>query len=349
KPLDEYRESNNKELAAILSITDDLLVNPRAATLYSEKQIPGELSRLVNQLLGKQMENDKLASYRIPDLDKIIRESRIHFEVQTIKWGKDGSESRSSSLMANLIGSVSVVIIYMFIMMYGAMVMQAVMEEKTNRIVEIMVSSVRPFDLLMGKIIGIGFVGLTQLILWGIVGSVLAGVVGVCFGISGGMQPGLSPGVDLSGFAGALSQLQSFNILEILFFFVVYFIGGYLLYGSFFAAIGSAVNSPEDTQQFMTPVMIVLIFSLYIGIFSIDNPDGPMALWCSLIPFTSPVVMLMRIPNVIPWWEKLLSVTFLYATAIVFVWISAKIYRVGILIYGKKPGFKELIKWISFR
>jgi ABC-2 type transport system permease protein len=340
RSLDEYRHSPDRELFAILSITDDLLLHPQAATLYSEKQIPGDLSHIVNRVLSKQMESDKLASYRIPDLDRMIRESRIHFEIPVVKWGKDGEESRSSPLVARLIGIVFNVIIYMFIMMYGGMVMQAVMEEKTGRVVEIMVSSVHPFDLMMGKIIGIGLVGLTQLAVWGILGGILLGVGGMMAGPDEGQQ---------QVFAALMVDLQSVNILETAFFFVVYFIGGYLLYGSFFAAIGSAINHPEDAQPFMAPVMILLIFALYIGIYSMDNPDGPVAWWCSFIPLTSPIVMLMRISNEIPLWEKILSVVLLYATATGFVRISAKIYRVGILIYGKKPSFGELMKWISFR
>ncbi|MDR2041175.1 MAG: ABC transporter permease [Tannerella sp.] len=348
RSLDEYRNSSDRELFAILSITDDLLHNPQAATIYSEKQIPGDLLRIVNRTLSKQMESDKLASYHIPDLDRIIRESRIHFEIPTLKWGKDGDESPSDSLTARLVGMVFNVIIYLFITMYGGMVMQAVMEEKTGRVVEIMVSSVHPFDLMMGKIIGIGLVGLTQLAAWGILGGILLGAGAMVAGLpDGGWQPDMVPPAE--GYASLVAGLQSVNILETGFFFVVYFIGGYLLYSSFFAAIGSAANHPEDAQPLMAPVIILLVFALYIGIYSMDNPDGPVAWCCSFIPLTSPIVMLMRISNEIPAWEKILSVVLLYVTAIGFVRISAKIYRVGILVYGKKPSFGELIKWISFR
>ena len=358
KSLEEYRASEQKELFAILNITDDLLDNPKAATLYSEKQIPGDLSRIVNQVLAKQMESDKMASFQIPDLDKIIQESRVQFQIQTIKWGKDGTESRSSGLIARLIGIFSTVIIYMFIMMYGAMVMQGVSEEKTNRIVEIMVSSVRPFSLMMGKVVGIGLVGLTQILLWGVLSIILLGTGGMFLGdLSGGtaaMQQGamMSPQMDTTELQQGLewlSILQSFNFGEIIFFFVVYFVGGYLLYASLFAAIGSAINSPEDAQRFMWPIMILLIFALYAGMYSAENPDGPLAFWCSLIPFTSPIVMLMRIPFEIPLWEKLVSVTLLFATSVSFIWLSAKIYRVGILMYGKKPEIKEMIKWVMYR
>lgn len=352
--LEEYRVSENKELFAVLNISDDLLENPQAATLYSEKQIPTDLSRLVNQVLTKQLESDKLASFQIPDLENIIKRSRVNFSIQTIKWGKDGTESSSSAAIAHMLGIFSTLAIYMFIMMYGSMVMQSVTEEKTSRIVEIMVSSVRPFDLMIGKIIGIGFVGITQIFLWGILLSIFSGIGGLF--LAGGMpvnemqttmamQPGMALPDELSWF----TQLQSFNFGEILLFFILFFIGGYLLYASIFAAIGSAVNAPEDSQQLMMPISILLIFGLYAGIYGINNPDGPLAFWCSMIPFTSPIVMIMRIPYEIPLWQKLTSVTLLYATAISLIWISAKIYRIGILMYGKKPRLKEIVKWITFK
>jgi len=362
KSLDEYRTEAQKDLFAILSISDDLLENPKAATLYSEKQIPGELSRLVNQVLVKQMEDDKLDSFQIPALKQIIDESRVQFQIQTIKWGKDGSEVSSSGTIAHIIGLFSTIIIYMFIMMYGAMVMQGVSEEKTNRIVEIMVSSVNPFNLMMGKVVGIGLVGLTQIILWGIlIGTfLLVGSSGLILGNLGESMDisTMQQGMALSQSANTIEfqegfewigQLHSFNFGEIIVFFIIFFVGGYLLYASLFAAIGSAINSPEDSQQFMAPIMVIMLFALYAGMYSADNPDGPLAFWCSIIPFTSPVVMLMRIPYEISLWEKLLSVVLLFATSISFIWLSAKIYRVGILMYGKKPNFKEMIKWIRYK
>lgn len=358
KTLDDYRRNSDKEIFAFLSITDDLLNNPKAATLYSEKQVPVELSRLVNQTLSKQLESEKLASFNIPNLKEIIRESKINFNVQTIKWSEDGQESTSSATVASVIGMVFTFIIYMFIMMYGAMVMQGVMEEKTNRIIEVMISSVRPFDLMMGKIIGISFVGLTQVFLWGIITTVLVSVGGLMF--SGGadmsaLQAGPQMGmVDTNALASSsgneiMGIINSINIAEIGISFIIYFIGGYMLYASIFAAIGSAVDSQEDTQQFMAPVTIFMIFALYAGIYSMENPDGPLAFWCSMIPFTSPIVMMVRIPFEIPLWEKLLSVSLLYASAIGIVWLSAKIYRVGILMYGKKPSIKEMVKWIKYK
>lgn len=362
KDVDNYRffdgkasapasQEEAKEVFATLKITDDLLEHPQAAALYSHKQIPEALSRTVNETLRKQIESDKIASYQIPRLEEIIRESQIRFQVQTIKLSDDGSESQSSVSLAYAIGILFTMTIYMFIIMYGSMVMQGVSEEKTNRIVEIMVSSVRPFDLMMGKIIGIGLVGLTQLFLWGILTMVGFTVIGLFFGAGAEAAVAMQQGGATA--AGEMSEwmakLQSFNFSEILFFFVVYFFGGYLLYASLFAAIGSVIDHPEDAQQFMTPVILILVFALYAGIYSIENPDGPLAFWCSMIPFTLPVVMMMRIPYEIPLWQTLLSVFLLFASAVGLTWFSGKIYRIGILMYGKKPNLKEIIRWISFK
>lgn len=362
KSLEAYRENPDKEIFAFLNITGDLLTNPKAATLYSEKQVPSELSRLVNQILSRQIADDKLASFQIPNLKEIIRESRVDFNIQTIKWGEDGSETASSATVASMIGGAFTMLIYMFILFYGAMVMQGVMEEKTNRIVEVMISSVRPFELMMGKIVGIGLVGLTQMFMWGIMTVAL--LIGASFLLGGGMNaeamssdlmtanPSMAtladPAVQSAGNEW-LQLLHTINFTEIGLFFIVYFIGGYMLYASMFAAIGSAVDSQEDTQQFVAPVTIFMVFALYAGIYSMENPDGPLAFWCSMIPFTSPIVMMVRIPFEIPLWEKMLSVLLLYVSFIGITWISAKIYRTGILMYGKKPSLKEMAKWIRYK
>ena len=358
--MDTYKQIPDKEIFAFLTITEDLLENPKAATLYSKKQIPADLSRLVNMTLKKQIESDKLATFNIPNLKEIIKESKINFNIQTIKWGDDGSEKQSSSVVASITGVIFTMLIYMFIMIYGAMVMQGVMEEKTNRIIEIMISSVKPFDLMMGKIIGIGFVGLTQVFLWAIMTLIL--ITGGSFLVGGGidnemLQSGMAlnanPNIAMMSTQQPsnewIEMLGTINFAEIGILFVVYFIGGYLLYSSLFAAIGSAVDSQEDTQQFMLPVTLLLVFALYAGIYSMENPDGPLAFWCSMIPFTSPIVMMVRMPFEVPLWQIVLSVGLLYICSIGFTWLSAKIYRVGILMYGKKPSIKEMIKWLRYK
>jgi ABC-2 type transport system permease protein len=352
-PVSELKESSSG-MFAFLEITDDLLKNPEAVTLYSEKQIPQDLKREVNRILSQYLEKEKRASFNIPDLDEIIENSRVHIDVQTIKWGKDGTAAGSSSEISSVIGMIFTFIIYMFIMMYGAMVMQGVMEEKTNRIVEVMISSVRPFDLMMGKIIGIGWVGLTQVFIWCILTVILLAIGGLFLGSGGGydlsaMPSGLSyNAAEMSSVVRMTSKLGSFNFIEIIIYFVLFFIGGYISYASLFAAIGSVVDTPDDSQQFMTPMMVFLMFAVYAGIYSVNNPDGPLAFWCSLIPFTSPIVMMVRIPYEIPFCQILFSLVLLYTSAIFLVWLSAKIYRVGILMYGKKPSFKEIARWLRY-
>lgn len=359
KSPDEYRKNPDKEIFAFLHITGDLLQNPDAAALFSEKQVPGELSRLVNQVLSRQLENEKLASFQIPNLKEIIRESQVTFQIQTIKWDNDGSEKASSTEMASMTGLFFTMIIYLFILFYGAMVMQGVMEEKTNRIVEVIISSVKPFELMMGKIIGIGCVGLTQVFIWAIMTGVLVGVGSSFFGMEtanemglAGMQGAGNPAGMTASSASASSLtdlLGGIHLAEIGGLFMLYFVGGYLLYASLFAAIGAAADSQEDTQQFVLPVSLFMVFALYAGIYSLENPDGPLAFWCSIIPFTSPIVMMVRLPFDVPIWEKLVSLALLYITATGIVWVSGKIYRTGILMYGKKNSLKEIFKWIRYR
>ena len=358
--MDSYRKDSDKAIYAFLSIDGDLLQNPKAAVLYSQKQIPMSIKAEVAGQLDEMLRDEKLASFNIPNLKEIIEESKVSCDVQTIKWEEDGSANTTSAEVASIAGFILTFLIYMFIIMYGAMVMQGVMEEKTNRIMEVMISSVRPFDLMMGKIIGIGMVGLTQVFLWAILTSVL--LAGALFLLGGDA----SQAVDMMA-ANQINQaavmtnpanpsvlklqeiLNSIQITQLSINFVLYFIGGYLMYASLFAAIGSAVDQQEDSSQFMTPMMVLMVFALYAGIYSVENPDGPLAFWCSLIPLTSPIVMMVRLPFDIPLWENLLSLALLFGTAVACVWVSGKIYRVGVLMYGKKPSLMEIIRWINYK
>ena len=359
KDMDKYRQMSEKEIFAFLNISDDLQKNPKNATLYSKKQIPADLSRLVNMTLKKQIESDKLATFNIPNLQEIIKESKVDFNIQTIKWGDDGSEKQSSSVVASITGVIFTMLIYMFILIYGGMVMQGVMEEKTNRIIEIMISSVKPFDLMMGKIIGIGFVGLTQVFLWAVMTFIL--ITGGTFFLGGGMESeilqssmALNTTPNMTAIAAQqhgnewIEMLHTINFTEIGILFIAYFIGGYLLYSSLFAAIGAAVDNETDSQQFLTPLSIILVIGLYIGFAAMKSPESPMVFWSSLIPFTSPIVMLVRIPFGVPTWEILPSMALLIVSFIFFTWLSGKIYRIGILMYGKKVTWKELYKWLKY-
>ena len=236
------------------------------------------------------------------------------------------------------------------------MIMNSVVEEKTNRIVEVIVSSCKPMELMMGKIIGVGLVGLTQFAIWVVLLSIGSVVLSLVAGpamvtdtsaMTAGMNLPGDSGMG-AGMAVEISKaLSSINWLSLLGNFVLYFIGGYLLYSSLFAGFGSAVDQASDSSQFTTPIILIMVIALYAGIACIENPSGPMAVWCSIIPFTSPIVMMVRLPFDVPWWQMLLSIVLLYATALLCIWISARIYRTGILLYGKKRSFKEVLKWIK--
>ena len=247
-------------------------------------------------------------------------------------------------------------LIMMFIIIYGNMVMRSVIEEKTNRIVEIIISSVKPFQLMMGKIIGTSLAGLLQFLIWTVIGLSLMFAASAFFGVNVGPTARVSPEMmhvaqqEFSGTAQLyIKEIWNLPIASILIGFVVYFIGGYFLYSSFYAAIGAAVDNQTDSQQFLSPIIMPLMLSVYIGFFTVINdPHGTIAVVFSMIPLTSPIVMLMRIPFGVPWWQIAISVSLLFATFFGVVWFAAKIYRVGILMYGKKPSWKELYKWLKY-
>ena len=361
----EMRAEESQPYAYVI-IKDNLLNNPKGMTIYSQKQITNSCESMITSQMEEFLKNEKLLSYNIPNIKQIIDDSDINLHVDTIRLEEDGAETQTSSEMVMVIGMAMTLIIYMFLMLYGGQVMSSVMQEKTNRIVEVMVSSVKPFELMIGKITSIGLVGLTQLGIWilFIIGIFLS--VGAIFSFSGGMDTanienmtavaGSMNGVDaaqLTGKMGAMQEIQnmlgSINLTQLLICFVLFFIGGYILYASLFAAIGSAVDNESDTQQFMVPTTFIIIFALYAGIFSAENPDGPLAMWCSMIPFTSPIVMMVRIPFGVSTWELIVSMIILYGSAIGLAWVAGRIYRVGILMYGKKPSYKEMIKWIRYK
>ncbi|MBR5470365.1 MAG: ABC transporter permease [Paludibacteraceae bacterium] len=330
----------------VVLIENDLL-NVPAITMLSEKQVPIDLKRYVENSLEKYVEEEKIASYNIPNLKTIIKESQTKIAITTIKLNEDGSPNVSSTEVASGVGMLFMFLIYFFVFVYGTMVMNSVVQEKTNRIVEVIICSVKPFELMLGKIISIALVGLTQFLLWVFFIAVLI-FAGSNFIEVSAIQPTLSS-VDENAMTQVLQGLMSVNFVEIISFFVLYFIGGYLLYASLFASIGAAVDNETDTQQFVLPITIPILFAMYAGIYSIENPDGPLAFWCSLVPFTSPIVMMVRLPFGVALWEKLLSLAILVATFLLTTWMAAKIYRTGILMYGKKITWRELLKWIKYK
>lgn len=333
--------SDSTETAAVLQITDNLVDRPGSAVIYSRDEVPMDLRDYVDEVLTGEVRREKLERYRIPELDRIIDDVETPVEVQAVRWTDDGERESMAEILSG-IGMLLTFLIYFFVMTYGGTVMQSIIEEKVNRIVEVMVSSVKPVQLLIGKIVGVGFVGLFQMLIWGL-------LLGVILMVASGIAD--IPMADNSTGAAASALLEvvaSLPILEICVLFVFYFIGGYLLYASILSASGAAVNDMQDSQQFMLPVLVLMMFAFYAGFYSAMNPDGPLAFWCSFIPFTSPIVMMVRIPFGLPVWQEILSVVLLYLSAAAVMLLSAKIYRVGILMYGKKPSFKEMLKWLRY-
>lgn len=369
---------NGDSIYALLVIAGDLNTDTGSTNLFARKQVEMELKDNINRQLEHLAREDKIASYQIPGLDTIIQQADVNVSVGTIKWDEQGGEKKSSSELAMIIGMICTIVIYIFIFAYGAMVMNGVIEEKTNRIVEIIVSSVKPFELMMGKIIGIALVGLTQVLLWVVL---IAGILGIGTAYLGNTlspekatvlseqmmsNPSLNmPGQTLSPqdmatltdgaseanvkLAETLEVIKNLNLGELAIWFILFFLGGYLLYASLFAAVGGSIDNPEDAQQFTLPLTIPVLFALYAGMYSANNPDGPLAFWCSMIPFTSPIVMMVRIPFGVPFWELVLSFSLLVITFLLVAMMAAKIYRTGILMYGKKITYKELWKWLRYK
>ena len=296
------------------------------------------------------------------DLDPALFEYINNAKVDVISQDMVTGE-RSYTEIKSIVAYVFGFLIYGFVFIYGSQIMSGVIEEKSNRIIEVMISSVKPFQLLMGKVLGLAFVGLTQLLLWGVLTLVLTMVIGMLGG-GGSMEaaqmaaaqssmPGMGAAMPMTEVQATMVEIQaiieSLHIKSLLLFFLAYFLGGYLLYASLFAAIGAAVEDQEDTNQFMWPVTIPLILGILVVATVLKSPDGPLAFWTSIIPFTSPIVMMARIPFGVPVWELVLSLGLLVLGFIGSTWVAARIYRVGILMYGKKGSYKELWKWIRYK
>ena len=355
----------NDDLYAVLYIPKTELSVPQSAKLYSTGQPNIIVKGYIKSVMRKEVEALKLRASGVnPDILKSIK-SKIN--LLTIKINKAGEEKQSSTELSMAVGFIGGLIIYIFIFMYGALVMRGVIEEKVNRIVEVIVSSVKPFQLMMGKIVGVALVGLTQFALWVIFTLIIvSGFLSVySTDISkfkesqmqmqtenivpaGNMGDATQNGDINESVIAVFESIQSINFPVMIGSFLFFFLGGYLLYASLFAAIGAAVDSETDTQQFMLPVTVPLILSLALAQVIITNPDGPMAFWLSIIPLTSPIIMMIRIPFGVPFTDLYLSFALLILGFIGSTWIAAKIYRTGILIYGKKISYRELWKWLRY-
>ena len=349
----EFYDKANGSINAVVIIPRDVdstgLVN-----IYSEGTITPALESTIRNALTDTIESAHLAAMGIPNLQQIVDKAHVNIDVRSIKWSEAGDEKESSTDAAMFLGLALSFIIFWFVLFSGTMVMNNVVEEKTNRIVEVVVSSCRPFHLMLGKIIGVGLSVLTQMGIW-IILLGIAGMIGSSvLGLSGAapspemMGAGAAAAPEVEGAMGDfLRQALSINYTPIIINFLLYFIEGYLLYCAIFAALGSAVDQASDTSQFIWPVMIIIMFAFYAAMGCIENPNGPMAFWCSIIPFTSPIVMMVRLPYDVPVWQMILSHVLLLLTALAIVWWAGRIYRRGIMHYGQKANFSDLFKWLK--
>jgi len=352
---------------AVLHIPTNILTTNQAE-MISDKQITFDIKNLITNRIEKIIEGEKrkkvIDETGMPDLEKKLAATKTNITLETIKLGEEGKAVKSSTEIAMAIGYVAGFLMYFFVLMYGIMVMRGVMEEKTNRIVEVIISSVKPFQLLFGKIVGIGLVGLTQIAIWIVLGIAIATGVTAFIGhgsaetVAQAQNIMSSQGLDQMATATPAQKNMSLEIIQmigtlniplILFSLVFYFICGFMLYASFYGAIGSAVDNDEDAQQMMFPVMMPLILSIIILFAVAKNPEGPLAFWASMIPFTSPIIMVARIPFGVPAWQIILSMTILLGTIFGSIWMAGKIYRTGILMYGKKVNLKEIVKWLFYK
>lgn len=352
---------------ALLYIPENIIYS-NTPVLYSEKQPNLATISHISKSIEDEIERQKLKAENIENLDKILQSVETDINLVSKIWTEEGETRESSTEITMGLGYISGFLIYFFIFLFGAMVMRGVIEEKTSRIVEVIISSVKPFQLMMGKIIGVGMVGLTQFLIWVIL------TIGIVSVVQNKIVPEQNPdGIeistsqDLMSTSGQMtedviaqsenmdmaqeifSSFDNINIGLILGMFLFFFMFGYLLYASFFAMIGSAADNETDTQQFMLPVTLPLILAIFVMLNAIQNPEGPIAFWFSIIPFTSPIVMMVRVPFEPPVWQLLLSAVLLILTFIGSVWVAAKIYRTGILMYGKKVNYKELWKWLRYK
>lgn len=318
--------------------------------LFVEGSPSVSVVQYIEKSLSATITNLKLEQDGVDLLKIEASKSNVDLKIENYKGEQT---SKMSSWIKAIFGGIAGYLLMMFIIIYGNMVMRSVIEEKTNRIIEIIISSVKPYHLMMGKIIGTSLAGITQFLIWVVLGGIFMLIATTVFGVN--VEPSTMPNQEMMDAAGnsamqvIIYDISRLPIATLIVSFLVFFIGGYFLYSSIYAAIGAAVDNETDTQQFMFPIIIPLMLAMYVGFFAvIENPHGTIAVIFSHIPFTSPIVMLMRIPFGVPWWEILISMLVLFATFALVVWFAAKIYRVGILMYGKKPTYKELYKWLKY-
>ena len=365
EPTDLSTEEARRSLTdrfGVLYIGSDILENPSDVKLYANASSSLSIESNITGQIEDILEAEKLKAYHIDNLQQILDEVKTTVTLQTFRNDKsqEAESQAQSSTVATAAGYILGFVLYMFLLIYGSMVMQSVIEEKNNRVLEVVVSSVRPFDLMLGKILGVALVAVVQVLIWGVlifaVGAIVLPQLMPAEMMAGvqAMQQGMPDAAAMGDMDPEMLQAvaavtDTGYILKIFVCLLLFVFGGYLLYSAMFAAVGSAVDNVQDASQLQMPVTLPIILALLMMLAVIKDPNSSLAFWFSIIPFTSPVVMMARIPYDIPLWEILLSLAVLYASFVAMVWFAGKIYRVGIFMYGKKPTFKELLKWVRYK
>lgn len=328
---------------AILVIGQNAVEKPQeSVTLYSHGSLTMTTDQYVSSQVCDAIEDVRLKAYNIENLDRILREVEVDLSMPVIDIDK-AEDTATSSLLSYILALVMDMMLYMFILIYGQMVMTSIIEEKTNRVLELVVSSVKPQWLMLGKIIGVGLVAITQILIW-------AAIIGLCSAFAMPVFAAMPEAASEPELTGALAQLTDVGfIVSLVVYMLLFFIGGYLFYSAIFAAIGSAVDNIQDASQLTSIATMPVIIGIVASMAVINNPTSDMAFWLSIVPFTSPMTMMSRLPFGVPAWETILSLAVLYISFMLLLWVCAKIYRVGIFMYGKKPSLAEIIRWARYK
>jgi ABC-2 type transport system permease protein len=358
KPVSDLKGSFSKEgYTAFVHLPKDLLTHSEDIKIYSEKNLSLPLKSSIERVIEKKVRAILMKDAGIAS--EVYEKTQIEVSSETITVSEKGDETSSSSGGAMILAGVMGMLLYITLLLYGSQVMNGVIEEKSSRIIEVIISSIKPYQLMLGKILGVGMVGLTQFLLWIVLTIGLSQVASTFYAASPVKQKveqikKVDPEVakkmdDASPMAEVTKVIESTNIPLVVGGFLFYFLFGYLLYSSLFAAIGSAVESTAEAQQFTFIVMLPIILAFIMAQFTMQDPDSTMAFWASMIPFTSPINMMVRLPYGVPMWELATSMTLLVVGFLGCSWVSARIYRVGILMYGKKITVKEMAKWLFYK
>lgn len=334
----------NEDYYGVLNIGGNIIENPSNVTLYTHSASSMSLESYISGQIKETVESVRLRKYNIDNLPEILAAVNADVKLQTFRIDEGDEASETSSTLSYFIGIIMSFMLYMFILIYGQMVMTSIIEEKNNRVLEIVVSSVKPTYLMLGKILGIGAVAVTQILIW------LAIVMSFTYWVMPSLMSGVAAGANDPELMAAIGKLSDGSyVLSLFVYLLLFLVGGYLFYSSIYAAIGSAVDNIQDASQLTTIAVLPIIVGMVLSPSVVSDPMSSYATWVSIIPFTSPMVMMARIPFGIPFWEIALSIVLLYLTFLFMIWLAAKIYRVGIFMYGKKPTITELIRWARYK